>query len=320
MNKKLITSTALNWPDIDDETSLKIISCLENELVKYPILKRAKNPPKKLREKLKSERVEKTDEEKLIKSHFLFGINSITRYIENIDANSKQILCVLVCRSCRPLRILTQHLIVMCSQKQISAGCVNNLSNKISNLFNLNRASAIAILESDFEIVRELVNQVKSSILPLLSPIENPILKYDHEIELEEEFIDKRIDDVDQDNQIKSFNEIFVFDKKEKKNDDDFLSFGAQFVEINSVKKRNITFFNDKSFISFNNSINIDNYDEEKQELSSKRSHVEFKQFGMTIRLANKEKSKEKNKLKNKLAEIKNKKKQKSYQNKKIKK
>ena len=66
--------------------------------------------------------------------------------------------------------------------------------------------------------------------------------------------------------------------------------------------------------------IEEDDDDKQKDNFNNKRSHVEFKQFGMTIRLANKEKSKEKNNLKNKLAEIKNKKKQKNNnKNKKIK-
>ena len=337
MNRKLITSKGLNWPEISEEASSSMISCLENELTKYPSIKRIKNPPKKLREKLKKEPAGIVDnnEEKLksnvIKSHFLFGINSITRYIEDVEKKSKSILCVLVCKSSKPLRILTQHLLIMCSQKQIKAGCVNDLSSKMSNLFNINRASAIAILESDNEVVSSLLNQVKLNVLPSLPHIENPILKYDHEMDLKEKLVDQGLDkDFEMvENFVESIDHIFVFKegdikKEEKSTSLDFLSFATDFsnesLDAEEDKtKNNLTSFNDKKFMLFKSKSTIDDNEDEENNLtrsdkneryfSTKPSAVEFKQFDISIKLANKEKSKQKNGLKNKLAELKNKKK-----------
>ena len=335
MNRKLITSKALNWPEINDETSSRFLACIENELVKYPSIKRAKNPPKKQREALKkqvNDAVEnQNSEEKLksiaIKSHFLFGINSITRYIENLDKKTKKILCIFVCRSCKPLRILTQHLLMMCSQMKLKAGCLNNLSSKISSLFNINRASAIAILDSDYENMSLFLNEIKLQILPLLPDLDNPIVEGD-DVYLKEELIDQTIEDTDKmEVNEKSLNEIFVFneviEKNEVKSNLDFLSFGDDTSNASGEKKSNLTSFNDKNFLNTSNeSFIISSVDEQHEryfikESNSKKRSIEFKQFDISIKYANKEKSKEKNILKNKLAEIKSKKKQKNCKNKK---
>jgi hypothetical protein len=325
MNRKLITSDNLNWPEIDEESSSKILSCLEVHLIKYPNIKRVKNPPKKQREKLKKklDPISNDNEDNLksiiIKSHFLFGINSITRYIESLDTKSKSILCVLVCRSCKPLRILTQHLMIMCSQKNIKAGCIYNLSSKISSLFNINRASAIAVLDSNDENVFSLLNDFKSNALFLLPDLVNPILKVNDEI-LNEDLVTVNIEAVEPDAKIKSLNDIFSFsterdDKVEQKNTLDFMSFG-DFVDNNDNNENILTNFNDKNFILFNDNVcmSVDAEDAGslgryfKNDNKNKKRSVEFKQFDISIKYANKEKSKQKNILKTKLASIKAKK------------
>lgn len=368
MNRKLITSDKLNWPHVDELISNQILKYIENQLSKYPSIKRVKNPSKKQREKLKQlksveetgknnkngENDENIEISKSIKKHFIFGINSVTRCLENSGQN---IMCVLVCRStCKPLRLLTQHLLIMCSQKQIKAACIYNMSNVISKLFNINRVSAVAILDQTNDtniVVNSILNEFKTNILDLLPDLVDPFvnnaqtLLLDDEVKLENDEIEKESVECEETiTKFKHINDIFSFktkpskliESKPKFENYDFMSFNEREedndADISNENTGTLTNFNDKHFILLDESViqkrddvimaeNDTQFGVKKQRYyneimptkentkSKKKQTLQFKQFDISIKKANKIKSKERNRLKNDLLSKKTKKQQK---------
>lgn len=181
MNRKQIVNENLQWPEISQSQSQKIISYLEKNFEKYPLIRRKKNPPRHIRKKAKLAKTQKTEESKpnlptndptsnkesqnefpkpnlegYLKNHFKIGINSVTKTIEQEPNN---VMFVLVCHSCKPLTVLTRHLQVMCAMANIPAGCVHNLSPSLKKLLNINTISAFLVLKT----INLKLNEAESS-------------------------------------------------------------------------------------------------------------------------------------------------------------
>jgi len=191
MNRKLITNERLLWPELSSsDDHEKILNCLETQLQNFPQIKRRKNPPKKERLKIKQQQQQLASEDNKIdettqrlRKHFLFGINTVTRYLEKLETGTEsKVLCLFVCKSCKPLAILTRHLLIMCAQRGIKAACIIGLSQRITKIFNMKRTSAFVILnESKDGLANEpfvnMFQAFESEILPLIPQLKNPLFE-----------------------------------------------------------------------------------------------------------------------------------------------
>jgi len=180
MNRKLIVNKNLSWPELNDEEHQKINEILNSFFREYPLVKREKTLPRYLREKKKakldiksdtscSQNEEASQTSKFFKRFIRLGINSVTKTLEN---EAKNVLVVLCCQSSPSL--LTRHLLMMCSQFQIPAASIKNLSTNLSKIFNIKTITAIAVCHSinknddDQELIDEnLLLKIKESIIKL---------------------------------------------------------------------------------------------------------------------------------------------------------
>lgn len=194
MNRKQIVNENLQWPEIDETQSVRILDALESHLKRYPELKRPKNPPKKVRlrrqqNKNKSKegdeemsekpaRAEIRPEAEAIKKRLRIGINVVTKTLEREPDN---VMFVLVCRSCRPLGVLTRHVQVMCAMQGIPAGCVHNLSSRLERVLNIGsirallvRKSLLVVQPTTGEVDESILKDWRERIVPLLPVLKNP--------------------------------------------------------------------------------------------------------------------------------------------------
>lgn len=266
MNRKLITNDRLLWPELSNtEHHEKILNCIETQLQNYPQLKRCRNPPKKERTKFKQQQQERliSDDNKIdettqrLKKHFLFGINTITRYLEKLEAGKEsKVLCLFVCKSCKPLAILTRHLLIMCAQRGIKAACLIGLSNRLSKIFNMKRTSAFVILNESKdglcnEPFRNMFQAFESEIIPLIPQLKNPFLE--EKIVIEEVVSNKEDgsgSEVVEKVPKRSIEDILVFKKENETVTKKFI--GSDFFSFNSKEqslRKNSIPFDSKNFI-----------------------------------------------------------------------
>lgn len=184
MNKKQIVNENLSWPEVAESTNEQIIKSLESSLKKFTKLKRRRRPrQKKLADAKKTETEVDTNDaqvETILKAHFKIGINSITKTLER---QAQNVLFVLVCRSCKPLNILTRHIQVMCALAKVPAACVHNLSTIMTKQLNVKTVSALLVLKFQAESKMPAAELVKSTlddwsqhIVPLIPPLKNPFV------------------------------------------------------------------------------------------------------------------------------------------------
>jgi ribosomal protein L7Ae-like RNA K-turn-binding protein len=179
MNRKLITNKNLAWPELNETEHQQINQSLNSFFLEYPLVKRKKPLPQYLRAKKKAKLevendttlIDSVNQEalqkcKLFKRFIRLGINSVTKTLEN---EPKNVLVVLCCQSSPGL--LTRHLLMMCSQSQIPAASIKNLSTNLSKIFNIKTVTAIAVChsinreDSNEELIDEnLLSNVKESI------------------------------------------------------------------------------------------------------------------------------------------------------------
>lgn len=141
MNRKLLVNDQLQWSPINQADNENILKAIEKHMEQFQSIKRQKTLTKKQR--LLSKENVKVDRPKfivLMKKHILVGINSITKELEN---NPKNVRFLLVCKSCIP--IMTRHLHIMCSQSNVAAACIQDLSPRLSKILNIRKVSAFAV-------------------------------------------------------------------------------------------------------------------------------------------------------------------------------
>lgn len=181
MNRKLLVNEQLEWETLGADENEKILQVIENQIKLYPTLKRKKTLPKKKRQKAKELKETFSDDQKpaqitvddLFKKHIRIGINAVTKELER---NPKNVRFVLVCRTCKP--ILTRHLFIMCSQFDIRAGSVQNLSERLSKIFNLKTVGAFAICRSYHKLEDKDTNPSGIELEPRLVELTNKISQF----------------------------------------------------------------------------------------------------------------------------------------------
>jgi hypothetical protein len=309
MNRMLITSKDLVWPDIDGRTSETILHCIEGELIKYPEIKRPKTLPKKQREKIKKmksetvdviARTESADDTNTnnFKYHFLNGINTITRFLEKPE-NLDKIMCILVCKSCK--RILVQHLLFICSQNNIKAGCVSDLSKTLPKFFNIKTISAIAIRKCYDESFRQTFAKFENIILPLLPNLNNLFgsKKAENENEKSENF-EKELMDIDEmqpKKKFKTISDIFIM-KTDQAAEIRSFEQSLQFISFNeeaNLQKTNLQRFNEKNFILYAEGIVTENQNSIDEQddcigiryFEKSSENLDFKKFDIAYRKPN---------------------------------
>lgn len=259
MNRKSIVNENFLWPEINEQNSTIIVKFLEEFFAKEPNLKRKNSLPKKARKlKDKNKATNKLDFGLFIKKNIKIGINSISKALEKNPCN---LALVLVCKSCKPLSVLTRHIHVMCSITKTPAGCVYNL-NQLSKVFNIKTVSALAICkttETKFEengqfikLFNIFLDQFQQNILPYLIHINNPFTSID--------FLNTNIllDDVN-----------YGLDKIELSNDENCKKskkediFGSDFISIDRPNISSFIDFDNDDFILFHNEkFNIEKMEE----------------------------------------------------------
>lgn len=244
MNRKSIINENLEWPEINEQNSQNIIKFLGDFFAKESGLRRKKTMPKKLRKlKNKTKAENKLDFGLFIKSRIKIGINSISKSIEK---NPSSLAFVLVCRSCKPLTVLTRHIQVMCSISNISAGCVHNL-NSLAKIFNIKTVSALGILrntELNFEpnehekLFSDFLNDIQKYIIPLLPPLKNPFTSIN--------LLDSKIliDDVNN-----CLVKVDLNRDKKLENSKEMHTFGSDFISINESNICSFINFDNNNFI-----------------------------------------------------------------------
>jgi hypothetical protein len=338
MNRKLVANELFAWPEINEDNSKKIVQSLINQLKKYPEIKRKKTPPKHIRQKLKKENEEakkltdntlkhtnETNQNQFVnflKKHLICGINIVTKHLEK---NPKQIQFVLVCRSCKPLIVLTRHLQVMCAQHGIPAGCVHSLSDSLSKLLNLKTVGAFALcsgldetkqIQEFNEKLVTILSDLNRNLVPLLPPLKNPFTSVIKVTKIEEIEIDQ--------DEIKSFAEcdkemeteitkdvklLKDFVTNEEEEDQNHNCFGSDFISINKSNKQEVLGFNSDQFILFRDeddyiskSVSNNDFQSEKNQVLGTR----FNQLSMIQQKPNK--NRENSSFKKQRQELKNKK------------
>ena len=181
MNRKLLVNDQLDWSAISQTDNETILKAVEKQLEKFQSIRRQKTLTKKQRLKTKNTaRVDPPKVEVLMKKHILIGINSITKELE---INPQNVRFLLVCKSCKP--ILTRHLYIMCSQSNVIGGCVQDLSTRLSKIFNLKTVSAFAICkqtsfgETEYEAsvveeVEKVMAKLSCQITQIMPMIKKP--------------------------------------------------------------------------------------------------------------------------------------------------
>lgn len=137
MNRKLLINEQLDWPILKSDQNESILKLIESFLKLYPGLKRKKSC-KRQKTEARSEIPNSIDS--LLKKHIRVGINSVTKELEK---NAKNVKCILICGSCKP--ILTRHLHIMCGQSNVNAGRVDKLSRRLESALGHKKVSALAI-------------------------------------------------------------------------------------------------------------------------------------------------------------------------------
>lgn len=181
MNRKLLVNEQLEWETLKAEENEKILQVIENQIKLYPTLKRKKTLPKRKRQKAKELKETSSGDQKpaqptvddLFKKHIRIGINAVTKELER---NPKNVRFVLVCRTCKP--ILTRHLYIMCSQFDIRAGLVQNLSERLSKIFNLKTVGAFAICRSSHKLEDKDTNLLGIELESRLVELTNKISQF----------------------------------------------------------------------------------------------------------------------------------------------
>lgn len=248
MNRKQIVNELFSWPEITEAESARIVASIVNHLKKYPELKRNKTPPKAIREKLKASGALKQPVKSEIKDCIKLGINSVTKSLEQ---NPTQVKFVLVCRSCKPLVVLTRHLQVMCSYNNIPAGCVYTLSESLSKLFNIKAVGALAFCDSGLNESARLSEAFKSEIIPLIKPITNPFtaqsqnFKIIDQSDIESALKEKEASDINPE-QVEMMVED---DENANDNEERQNNFGSDYISFNS--SNNQIAFDSTDFILF---------------------------------------------------------------------
>lgn len=247
MNRKSIVNENFLWPEINEQNSAIIIKFLEDFFAKEPNLKRKKTLPKKVRKhRDKNKTTSAPDFGLFIKKNIKIGINSISKALEK---NPSNVVLVLVCKSCKPLTVLTRHIHVMCSLSKTPAGCIHNL-NQLSKVFNIKTVSALAICKTDETKLEEkeqfnklynnFLDQIQQSILPYLIPINNPFTSInflDSNLLLED--VNYGLDNIELGNDE---------NLKKCKNEE---TFGSDFISINSSNIGSFIDFDNENFILF---------------------------------------------------------------------
>lgn len=274
MNRKQIVNESLQWPEIDESTSNRIIDVLESSLKNYPGLKRKKNPPKRFRKNKPKSNQEKNkiddenEEDSMasqLKSHIRIGINAITKSLER---EPEKIMFVLVCRSCKPLAVLTRHIQLMCAMSNIPAGCIHSLTTRLKSQLNINTISALLVFkqtETDQDAIRKLLNDWSSQIPPLFPKLNNPFtenaalstLPSDLMLSLIDE-IKKEIDDRKDEINTLASTQMDVCENEDENEDNS--DFGADFLRVDANVK--YLDFDNQNFILFN-----DDYERKRKRL-----------------------------------------------------
>lgn len=301
-SRKQIVNENLQWPEIEEKTSEQVLEMLETHLRKHPDLRRRKNPPKKIRNKKKTKpQEEKSIEEskekqnkreisveaESIKRRIRIGINVITKTLEREPAN---VAFVLVCRSCKPLAVLTRHIQLMCAMEGVPAGCVHNLSTRLQKILNIGSVRALLVRKTDEkaatqpnETIESMFTEWSRRVPPLLPALKNPFGQIEtipgggSIVSLIEEIKREcRIDEEDggaggemeiDDNQVELKYTRDLEDEEEKEDDE----FGDDYLRVGSSRKQPkwIEFDNenaDNHFILFN-----DSYEKKRRREASKR-------------------------------------------------
>lgn len=248
MNRKLLVNDLLSWSDLNETENQRIITLIESQFKSYADVKRKKTLPKKIRlENKKNNQLNKIETiGSTLKNHLRFGINSITKELEK-DPNN--LLFVLVCKSCKP--ILTRHIQVMCAKSSIPAGCVKDLSDKLSKFFNLKTVSALAVTKrilnksdetSDLLTQsKEIIKDLALKIVPILPVVKDPfsakasnsIITTEIKIDMDQEIITAPIQMI------------------EAPSEEEMEHFGSDFISFKASDTKQIGFESNK-FILFN--------------------------------------------------------------------
>ncbi|RNA32587.1 ribonuclease P subunit p38 [Brachionus plicatilis] len=247
MHRKIIVNENFVWPEINEQNCELIVKFLENFFAKEPNLRRKKTLPKKMRKMNDTPKpATKADFGLYIKSKIKIGINSISKAMEKSPTN---FALVLVCKSCKPLTVLTRHIQVMCSMSKTPAGCVNNL-NSLSKVFNIKTVSALAIckatetkLESNQSYERLFnifLEEIQNILVPLLSPLKNAFTSINFlDPNVMIEHVNKGLDKVD------------LNQDKKIEIDKQLQSFGSDFISINRSSISPFVDFDSDNFILF---------------------------------------------------------------------
>jgi len=175
MNRKLIVSEQLNWPQLALTENESILKIIEDFIKRYTALKREKTLPKKIRKEKPTKIC--SPFEVFIKSHIRLGINSITKELESDPTNVR---FLIVCRSCKP--ILTKHLYIMSSQSNVKAGCVDGLSQRLAKILNIKTVSAFAVCHANPDSLKDemhigaekILSELSFQLIKNLTDIQNP--------------------------------------------------------------------------------------------------------------------------------------------------
>ena len=267
MNRKLLFNKQQDWIDLNAADNETILSSIENQLELYSSLKRARTLPKNLRTKAENLSESVTipyDKNKaiglLLKKNLKFGINTITKELEK---NSNSLGFVLVCRSCKP--ILTRHLNIMCAQSKVPAGCVKDLSLRLSKFFNLKTVSALAVCTNlmhienqDNEIISQAELVLNGLIKKVAQCLPRPFESFNFDkpqlVKEEKKFPIPEVIQSDV-SLIKEFDRPAI--------DESVETFGSDYISIETTKRDAFADFNsNQSFILFHDEYMNEEYDE----------------------------------------------------------
>jgi hypothetical protein len=279
MNRKLIVNELCAWPDIPESDSRKILDSIATTIRKHPGLKRQRTLPKRIRDKLKLQKSADDNEQKQqqqnqkndqikpspLKQHILLGINSITKCLERTP---HRLLFVLVCRSCKPLVVLTRHLQVMCAHHNVPAGCVANLSSILGKLLNMKTVSAFAFctkplteIESssvDNDKLNAAVDEFKRSVVSRLAPLTNPFTACvsgqikEIAVEIEIDAVKSQVAEADQEVSLDKNSSWMECDDDDDDNDDKEVEhFGSDFISFGGKSDERELAFDSVDFVAF---------------------------------------------------------------------
>ena len=264
MNRKLLYNKQQDWIDLNAADNETILSSIEKQLELNSSLKRLKTLPRELRTKAKNASESATSDKNktiglMLKKNLKFGINTITKELEK---NSNNIGFILVCRSCKP--ILTRHLNIMCAQSKVSAGCVKDLSLRLSKFFNLKTVSALAVSKNLIHIENqdnEIISQAESILNSLIKKITQCLPKLSEPYNFDQSQLLKEEKKIPIPEIIQSDVNIIKEIVRPPINEP-IETFGSDFISIETAKKEVFAdFSSNQSFILFNDEYMNEEYD-----------------------------------------------------------